>query len=115
VYPAAALFAFALLTLIWGYNWVVMKIALEYASALDFAVLRTVGGAACLFLLLPLLRTRFRPPAPVRVLLLGLLQTTGFLGLVILALESEGAGKTAEGQGTAPSSEGTAPGSGGST
>jgi drug/metabolite transporter (DMT)-like permease len=95
MYPTAALAAFALLTLIWGYNWVVMKIALEYASALDFAVLRTVGGAACLFLLLPLLRTRFRPPAPARVLLLGLLQTTGFLGLVTLALESEGAGKTA--------------------
>lgn len=93
--PRGAIAAFALLTAIWGYNWVVMKIALDYASALDFAVLRSLGGAACLFAIIALLRRDFLPPAPARVLLLGLLQTTGFLGLVTWALEFEGAGKTA--------------------
>lgn len=87
--------AFGLLTLVWGYNWVVMKIALEYSGALHFAILRSVGGAACLFLFTAILRRPMLPPAPRRVLLLGLLQTTGFTGLVTLGLETEGAGKTA--------------------
>jgi len=90
-----AIAAFALLTLVWGYNWVVMKIALEYSSALDFAVLRSLGGMLCLFLITIALGIRLRPTAPWRVLLLGLLQTTGFTGLVTLGLASEGAGKTA--------------------
>jgi drug/metabolite transporter (DMT)-like permease len=90
-----AILAFALLTLIWGYNWVVMKIALEYSSALDFAVLRSIGGAVCLILICLAVRQSLMPTAPGRVLLLGLLQTTGFTGLVTLGLETEGAGKTA--------------------
>lgn len=90
-----AILAFALLTLIWGYNWVVMKIALEYSSALDFAVLRSIGGAVCLILICLAVRQPLMPTAPGRVLLLGLLQTTGFTGLVTLGLETEGAGKTA--------------------
>lgn len=91
----AAFAAFGLLTIVWGYNWVVMKIALQYSGALDFAVLRSIGGAACLFLFTATLRRPMLPPAPLRVLLLGLLQTTGFTGLVTLGLETEGAGKTA--------------------
>lgn len=87
--------AFGLLTVVWGYNWVVMKIALQYSSALDFAILRSLGGTFCLFLITAALRRPLLPPAPARVLLLGLLQTTGFTGLVTLGLETEGAGKTA--------------------
>ena len=45
----AALF---LLTLIWGYNWVVMKTAVQYASPFQFAALRTFLGALMLFLVL---------------------------------------------------------------
>ncbi|MDQ2069693.1 DMT family transporter [Natronospira bacteriovora] len=90
-----AIAAFALLTLVWGYNWVVMKIALDYSSALDFAVLRSLGGALCLLLLSLAFRQTLIPTAPWRVLLLGLFQTTGFTGLVTLGLASEGAGKTA--------------------
>jgi len=90
-----AIAAFALLVLIWGYNWVVMKIALEYSGALDFAILRSLGGMLCLFLITLALRIPLMPTSMAWVLLLGLLQTTGFTGLVTLALESEGAGKTA--------------------
>lgn len=82
------------LTLVWGYNWVVMKIALSYAGPFDFAALRTVFGVASLFGILLLLRRPLRPPQPARVALLGMFQTTGFLGLVTWALESGGAGKT---------------------
>lgn len=90
--PVAALTA---LTLIWGYNWVVMKTALAYAAPTDFAALRAVLGAGALFAVLALTR---RPLAPVQwrgTLLLGLLQTTGFLGLVALALVNGAAGKSA--------------------
>ena len=90
-----AIYAFILLTATWGYNWVVIKIALDYSSALDFAVLRSIGAAACLFLMIAIVKTRFLPPTPWRVVLLGLLQTTGFVGLTTWALEFEGAGKTA--------------------
>jgi len=91
----AALAAFALLVMIWGYNWVVMKIALQYSGALDFAVLRSLGGMLCLFLITAAFRIPLMPRSMTWVLALGLLQTTGFTGLVTLALESEGAGKTA--------------------
>jgi len=47
-----AFLALFILTFIWGYNWVVMKSALEFAGAFQFAALRTVIGAICLFALI---------------------------------------------------------------
>lgn len=83
------------LMLLWGYNWVMMKIALRYAAPFDFAALRTFGAALCL--LLPLLlfkRSAFWPRYPRATLLLGLLQTACFVGLVNLALVHGDAGKS---------------------
>ena len=54
--------ALALLALIWGYNWVVMKIGLEYAQPFTFSALRTFLGALSLFVLLLVLRRPLRPP-----------------------------------------------------
>lgn len=85
--------ALTVLALIWGYNWVVMKIALEYSQPLMFAALRTSLGAACLFLVLVLTRRSLRPPMLGLTFLVGLLQTTGFVGLIMLALQTGGAGK----------------------
>ncbi len=49
--------ALALLALIWGYNWVVMKVGLDYVRPLPFAALRTSLGV-----LPPLIaRARFAP------------------------------------------------------
>jgi drug/metabolite transporter (DMT)-like permease len=91
--PAAAL---AILALIWGYNWVVMKVGLEYAPPFTFATLRNFLAAICLFAVLAVLRRPLRPPRPIGlVLLLGLFQTTGFVGLTMWALTSGAAGKTA--------------------
>ena len=90
--PAAAL---AVLTLIWGYNWVIMKVALADSPALSFAALRSLLSAAALFFVLMVLG---RPIAPIRgrsVVLLGLLQTTGFVGLAALAVGTGAAGKSA--------------------
>jgi drug/metabolite transporter (DMT)-like permease len=90
--PLAALL---LLALIWGYNWVVMKIGLRYVQPFTFSALRTFFGAVSLFILLPLLRRPLRPKALGPTALLGVLQTTGFVGLLTWALVGGGAGKTA--------------------
>jgi len=89
-----AALALVALAPIWGYNWVVMKVGLEYSQPFTFAALRTVLGAAGLFVVLAILRRPLRPRAPALTALLGLLQTTGFVGLTMWALESGGAGKT---------------------
>jgi drug/metabolite transporter (DMT)-like permease len=90
-----AFMALLVLTILWGYNWVVMKSALAYAGAFQFAALRTFIGALCLFATLLLLRRPFRISQMPTLLLLGLLQTSGFTGLLIWALVEGGAGKTA--------------------
>lgn len=83
------------LSLIWGYSWIIMKVALRYSGPLDFAALRTLFGALCLFALLALRGKPLRPTRIPETLLFGLLQTTAFLGFSMWALVDGGAGKTA--------------------
>ena len=78
---------------IWGYGWVATKVALDYSDALTFAALRVPISAALLFLVMILLRKSLRPPPLGYTILIGLLQTTLFVGLVITALHGAGAGK----------------------
>jgi len=87
--------ALILLTIIWGYNWVVMKSALAYAGAFEFAALRTVIGSLCLFAVVLYMRKPLRVKEMPTLILLGILQTSGFTGLLIWALVEGGAGKTA--------------------
>ena len=89
--PFAALLA---LVLIWGYSWVLMKIALRHAHPFDFASLRVGIGAALLF---ALVKARSRPLALSHyrmALLLGMLQVALFVGLTQFALLHAGPGKT---------------------
>jgi len=88
----AALF---LLALIWGYNWVVMKLAIQYASPFQFAAIRTFLGAVMLFIVMFFTKRSLALLEFPTMLLLGLLQTCGFTGLLIWALVNGGAGKTA--------------------
>jgi drug/metabolite transporter (DMT)-like permease len=90
-----AFVALLVLTAIWGYNWVVMKNALQYAGAFQFAALRTVIGAVCLFAMVVYLRKSWCVKELPTLILLGILQTSGFTGLLIWALVEGGAGKTA--------------------
>jgi drug/metabolite transporter (DMT)-like permease len=90
-----AFIALMVLTAIWGYNWVVMKSALEYAGAFQFAALRTVIGAVCLFAVVLYMRKPLRVKEMPTLIWLGILQTSGFTGLLIWALVEGGAGKTA--------------------
>ncbi len=87
--------ALVLLTLIWGYNWVVMKQVMQYADPFDFSAIRSVLGALVLFAVLLLRRQSLRLVAPGPTLLLGLLQTAAFTALIQWALVGGGAGKTA--------------------
>ena len=80
--------------LIWGYSWVVMKVALAHAHPFDFAALRIAIGAVFLFAIIkatgrPLLLKRW-PMA----IVLGLLQVGLFVALSHFALLQAGPGKT---------------------
>jgi drug/metabolite transporter (DMT)-like permease len=80
---------------IWGYGWVATKVALGYSQPLTFAALRLVLTVLCLFLMLLAARRSLRPPPLGYTTLIGLLQTTAFVGLVMVALHSGAAGKVA--------------------
>jgi len=80
---------------IWGYGWIATKVALGYSQPLTFAALRLVLTVLCLFLMLIVTRRSLRPPPLGYTTVIGLLQTTAFVGLVMVALHSGGAGKVA--------------------
>lgn len=90
-----AILALAVLTIIWGYNWVVMKEVLKYSGPLNFGAVRNLLGALSVLAVLALLRRPLKPVAPGWMLVLGLTQTTAFTCCVMLALVYGGAGRTA--------------------
>lgn len=90
--PVLALF---LLSLIWGYSWIVMKVALRYAGPFDLAALRSLFGAICLLLLLVVSGKPVRPARNAELFWLGVVQTAGYLILCTWALVEGGAGRTA--------------------
>ena len=90
-----ALLALAVLSLIWGYNWVVMKIAVHDASPFTFAAWRTFGGGIALVITALVLRKSLRPQFPAAFFWIGLFQTACFVGLVTWAVSSAGAGQVA--------------------
>ena len=90
--PLAALI---LLALIWGYNWVVMKSALRDVGPFQFAAMRTFLAGLMMVGLLPILKRPVRPSHLFQTALIGLLQTSGFTGLIVWALVEGGAGKVA--------------------
>jgi drug/metabolite transporter (DMT)-like permease len=92
---AGPLLALALLALIWGYNWVVMKVAMQYVGPMDFAALRGALGAMLLFFVLWLVGAPLKPQHVVKTIFLGLFQTAAFVGLISWALDIGAAGKSA--------------------
>jgi drug/metabolite transporter (DMT)-like permease len=89
--PIAALVA---MVLIWGYSWVVMKIALRHAHPFDFAAIRVGIGAALLFAIVKWRGRGLALPRYRMAVLLGLLQVALFVALSHFALLYAGPGKT---------------------
>jgi len=89
------LIALVFLALLWGYNWVVMKVAMQYVGPMDFAALRGLFGAVLLFLALWVLGAPLKPKYIVKSIFLGIFQTAGFVGLISWALSIGAAGKSA--------------------
>ncbi len=90
-----AFLALILLSIFWGYNWVVMKYALLDAGPFQFGAMRTFFGALCLLVLLILMRKPMKIQQLGNLVVLGILQTCGFTGMLIWALVEGNAGKTA--------------------
>jgi len=90
--PALAL---AVLSLTWGYTWVLTKQGLAYAPPFAFAAERCAGGALALFLALKLTGRPLKLVAPGATAAIGLAQVTGFLAFQTWALVEGGPGKTA--------------------
>jgi drug/metabolite transporter (DMT)-like permease len=93
--PRGALIALGILSLLWGYNWLALKMALAYAGPLSFTVHRTVLGVAALFALLVLQGRSLRPQSWTAVIVIGFFQVTLNFGASIMALVSGGVGRTA--------------------
>lgn len=87
--------AILVLATIWGYNWVVIKLATHDADAFSLSAIRASVAVVCLFLALAATRRSLRPTPFWPTLLLGLLQTTIFTLLSVGATATGGAGKTA--------------------
>jgi drug/metabolite transporter (DMT)-like permease len=87
--------ALAVLSLIWGYTWVLAKQGLAYSPPFAFAAERSVGGAIALFLVLKAMGRPLAPAAPWPTLAIGLAQVSGFMLFQTWALVEGGPGKTA--------------------
>lgn len=86
--------AMAAMVLIWGYSWVVMKIALRHAHPFDFAAIRVGIGCALLFALVKHRGRSLRLPRYGMAITLGVLQVALFVVLSQFALLYAGPGKT---------------------
>lgn len=89
--PVVALFA---MVLIWGYSWVVMKIALRHAHPFDFAAIRVGLGALLLFAIVAATRRPARLSRYRMAFVLGMLQVALFVALAHFAMLHAGPGKT---------------------
>ena len=90
-----ALLLLGLLSLVWSYNWIVMKLVLRDSGPFEFAALRGVLATGVLFAVLASRRVSLKPPPLAPVILVGLAQTFAFQALVQWALVDGGAGQTA--------------------
>lgn len=91
----SAAIALIVLTLIWSFNWIVLKEVLRYVGPFDFSALRYVFGTLVLAGAMIVRRESAKPPPIFETALIGFAQTAGFQAFVQWALVSGGAGKTA--------------------
>lgn len=81
-----ALAVLVLTVLVWGYNWVPLKIAVAAVDPWWLAAIRVGGGSLTLFLVLAALRRSTAPPPGRAFIGVGLAQVAGLAGFSTLAL-----------------------------
>lgn len=92
----AALTLLVLVIVLWGTNWPVMKVGLEYISPLLFTSMRMLLGCLCM-IAMAWVTGYLRMPRPGEwslILGVGLVQMAMFLGLVTIALQFVPAGRS---------------------
>ncbi|WP_290651276.1 DMT family transporter [Aquisalimonas sp.] len=94
--PVAAVTLLGLVILLWGANWPVMKVGLEFISPLLFTGLRMLLGCLCMIIaaaVMGQLRRPYRDEWPL-VFGVGLVQMALFMALVTIALQYVPAGRS---------------------
>ena len=91
---SAPLAAMAAMCAIWGYSWILMKIALRHAHPFDFAAERLVLGSLLLFAIIAATGRRLTLSRYRMAIVLGFVQVGAFVMLTHFALLSAGPGKT---------------------
>jgi len=87
--------ALALLTLIWGLNWIVMKFGLQYAHPVTYNIQRTLVAIVLLFAVMLWQRQPLKPQSWMAIVVTGFFQTTINFAATTMALAGGGAGRTA--------------------
>lgn len=87
--------ALVMLTVIWGYSWVIAKQALGYAPPFAFAAERCLAAGLALLAIVRLVGQPLALPLPRQTLAIGLVQSAGFMAFQTWALLEGGPGKTA--------------------
>jgi drug/metabolite transporter (DMT)-like permease len=90
----SAYVAVGVLALVWGYNWVVIKVATADASPFVLVAIRMVLGAAALFAISAALRRNLKSPPIVPTAVIGIFQVGLMTTFQTIALATGGAGKT---------------------
>jgi len=87
--------ALVLLTIVWGLNFVGMKIGVQLANAIVFNIERTLAAIVLLFGVMLWEGRPLKPGSWIAVIVTGLCQTTVNFGATTIALAEGGAGRTA--------------------
>jgi len=85
--------ALALLTLLWGANWIAMKIALRSSDPITFNLHRTWIAIAILFAAIVAQRRPLRPESWIAVIVTGFFQTTVNFAATTMALAGSAPGR----------------------
>ncbi len=80
----------ALTVLVWGYNWVPLKIVAVAIDPWWFGAWRIVGGALTLFVVLAIARRGLAPPPGRAFIAIGIAQVGGLIGFSTIALRFGG-------------------------
>jgi drug/metabolite transporter (DMT)-like permease len=85
--------ALVALTLIWGFNWIAMKLAMQHADPVVFNTQRILVAIAVLFGLMAWQRKSMAPNSWIAIIVTGFFQTTINFGSTTMAVASGGAGR----------------------